>query len=126
MTTVVQTLAIIALAPLLQGCMKTVRARLSGRPGPSPLQASRDFAKLWGKEALLPDGVSVLALIAPGVALGVATTFAAALPFVDTLASSVIDVVALAKGHILRARPASGQRRLRPPPGTGLEHGTDV
>jgi formate hydrogenlyase subunit 4 len=96
MTSAVQVLAIVALAPLLQGCMKTLRARLSGRPGPSPLQAYRDLAKLWCKEALLPEGVSVLALIAPGVALGVAATFAAVLPLVHTFASSLIDVVALA------------------------------
>lgn len=96
MTSAVQLLAIIALAPLLQGCMKTLRARLSGRPGPSPFQAYRDLAKLWRKEALLPDGISVLALIAPGVALGVAATFAAVLPLAHTFASSLIDVVALA------------------------------
>ncbi len=92
----VQVLAIIALAPLLQGCMKTLRARLSGRPGPSPVQAYRDLAKLWHKEALLPDGVSVLAVVAPGVAFGVAATFAAALPLAHTFVSSLIDVVALA------------------------------
>ncbi len=96
MTSAVQVLAIVALAPFLQGCMKTLRARLSGRPGPSPLQAYRDLAKLWRKEALLPDGVSVLALLAPGVALGVAATFAAALPLAHSFSSSLIDVVALA------------------------------
>ena len=96
MISAVQVLAIIALAPLLQGCMKTLRARLSGRPGPSPVQAYRDLAKLWHKEALLPDGVSVLAVVAPGVAFGVAATFAAALPLAHTFVSSLIDVVALA------------------------------
>jgi len=96
MTSVLQVLAIVTLAPLLQGCMKTLRARLSGRPGPSPLQAYRDLAKLWCKQALLPEGISVLALIAPGVALGIAATFAAVLPFANTYSSRLIDVVALA------------------------------
>jgi formate hydrogenlyase subunit 4 len=96
MTSVAQVLAIVALAPLLQGCMKTLRARLSGRQGPSPLQAYRDLAKLWRKEALLPDGVSVLALIAPGLVFGVATTFAAAIPLANTFASNLVDVVSLA------------------------------
>jgi formate hydrogenlyase subunit 4 len=44
----------------------------------------------------LPDSVSVLALIAPGVALGVAATFAAAIPLANTFASNIVDVVALA------------------------------
>jgi formate hydrogenlyase subunit 4 len=96
MTSALQVLAIVVLAPLLHGSMKTLRARLSGRPGPSPLQAYRDLAKLWRKEALLPEGVSPLALIVPGTTLGIAVTFAAAIPLAHTIASSLVDVVALA------------------------------
>ena len=92
-----QVLAIVALAPLLQGAMKSLRARLQGRPGPSPLQPYRDLAKLWRKEALLPEGASWIARAAPGIAFGVAVTFAAALPFVPHAGiDAIVDVVALA------------------------------
>lgn len=75
-----QLLVIAALAPLVQGAMKLLRARLQGRPGPSALQPYRDLAKLWRKESILPAGVSPIAVAAPGIALGVALTLAAALP----------------------------------------------
>jgi len=91
----VQVLVIAALAPLLQGAMKQLRARLQGRPGPNPIQPYRDLAKLWSKEALLPDGTSIVTLCAPGLAFGVALTFAAVLPL-TAQAVPVIDVVALA------------------------------
>jgi formate hydrogenlyase subunit 4 len=95
MLLVLQLAAIAAFAPLLQGTMKTARARLQGRPGPSPLQIYRDLAKLWAKEALAPEGSSVVALYAPGIALGTALTFAAALPLTAHV-PAVIDIVALA------------------------------
>jgi formate hydrogenlyase subunit 4 len=97
MTVILQLLAIVLLAPLLQGAMKLSRARLQGRPGPSAIQPYRDLAKLWGKEAVLPEGASPLALAAPGIVLGVALTFGAALPFLPGRHGlSLIDVVALA------------------------------
>ena len=97
MLLLVQVLSIVALAPLVQGVMKRLRANLQGRPGPSALQPYRDLAKLLNKEALLPHGVSPIPLIAPGIALGVAVTFAALLPIVAPNAvGSIVDVVALA------------------------------
>lgn len=95
MLVLVQVLVIAALAPLLQGSLKQLRARLQGRPGPSPVQPYRDLAKLWSKEALLPEGTSFVTLCAPGIALGVALTFAAVLPL-TTPGLAVIDIVALA------------------------------
>jgi formate hydrogenlyase subunit 4 len=75
-----QVLVIVAFGPLVQGAMKSLRARLQGRPGPSPLQPYRDLAKLWGKESIVPDEASPLFIAAPGIALGVALTLAAAVP----------------------------------------------
>jgi len=95
MMLLLQVVAIAALAPFVHGAMKSLRARLAGKPGPSPLQAYRDLAKLWNKEALLPDGVSIVAVCAPGVAIGVALTLAAALPLSSNPAP-LGDVVALA------------------------------
>lgn len=96
MLAALQWLAIVALAPLAHGAMKQLRARLQGRPGPSMLQPYRDLAKLWAKEALLPEGASLVTIIAPGLALGVALTFAAAIPVAGRAAGSIVDIVALA------------------------------
>jgi formate hydrogenlyase subunit 4 len=96
MISVVQVLVIAGLAPLVQGAMKTLRARLQGRPGPSIVQAYRDLAKLWRKEALLPEGVSSVTYAAPGIVLGVALTFAAALPIVPPNGiEAIVDIVGL-------------------------------
>lgn len=70
------TLGVVAFAPLLHGAMRSLRARLAGRPGPPPIQPYRDLAKLLGKERLLAEGTTPLAAAAPGVVLGVALTFA--------------------------------------------------
>src|ERR1700682_5261231 len=92
-----QVLIIVAIAPLVHGSMKRLRANLQGRPGPSPIQPYRDIAKLWRKEALLPAGCSFITRVAPGISIGVAITFAFALPTVSqTHGSGVIDVIALA------------------------------
>jgi formate hydrogenlyase subunit 4 len=97
MTGLLQALALVACAPLLQGAMRSLRARLAGRPGPSLLQPYRDLAKLCGKEALLPDDVSPLVRVAPGIVFGVALTFAATVPFFAAGAlEATVDVVALA------------------------------
>jgi formate hydrogenlyase subunit 4 len=94
--TVLQVLAIIAFAPLVQGAMRSLRARLQGRPGPSVAQPYRDLAKLWEKAALLPEGVSFVTYAAPGIVFGVSLTFVAALPFLPHGGiDAVVDVVAL-------------------------------
>jgi formate hydrogenlyase subunit 4 len=95
MSALLQTLAIVMLAPLVQGAMKRLRARLAGKPGPAIVQPYRDLAKLWRKEALLPVGASPLATLAPGLVLGVALTFAAAVPGLAGPALPVVDAVAI-------------------------------
>jgi formate hydrogenlyase subunit 4 len=92
----VQVVLFALVAPLLHGAMKTLRARFAGRPGPPVVQPYRDLAKLWTKEAILPPGASPVARVAPGLALGVALTFAAALPVVPGAAATFVDVIALA------------------------------
>jgi formate hydrogenlyase subunit 4 len=92
-----QILAIALLAPLLQGVLRRLRARLQGRPGASVWQPYRDLRKLWFKDAVLARR-STLVLLAPGVAVGVALTFVAVVPnAVSTdVAAWQIDAVALA------------------------------
>ncbi len=97
MTHALQILAIAAFAPLLQGALRRLRARLQGRPGAPVLQPYYDLCKLWSKEAGVARASSVV-LASPGVALGVALTFVILVPNVATAGSSPwrIDVVALA------------------------------
>ena len=92
--TLVQVILIVAFAPYLQGAMKRLRARLQGRPGPSPWQPYRDLRKLWSKDAVLPVGANWIVACTPGVVFGVALTFAAAVPLVAS-PPAFLDVVAL-------------------------------
>jgi len=93
----IQCLLVLALGPLVQGIVKAMRARLQGRPGPPVWQCYRDLRKLFSKEALVAEGSSAIVLIAPGVVLGVAVVFAAAVPqvFGSSRFSEVIDIVGL-------------------------------
>jgi formate hydrogenlyase subunit 4 len=93
-------IAIVLAAPLIQGAMKRLRARLAGRPGPSVLQPYRDLVKLWHKEALLPVGASPIATAAPGIVLGVALTFAALLPSIARGGSGALTII-VALGFLL-------------------------
>ncbi len=92
-----QILVVVVFAPLLQGTLCRLRARLQGRPGSSVLQPYRDLRKLWFKEAVVARA-SPLICMAPGVALGVALTLVIVVPsIVSPHASSLrIDAVALA------------------------------
>jgi formate hydrogenlyase subunit 4 len=56
-------------APWVTGVIARVEARLQGRRGPRVLQPYYDLGKLFGKEALAPDGSSWLFLAAPVVAV---------------------------------------------------------
>jgi formate hydrogenlyase subunit 4 len=58
----------IALAPLLPGSVQTIKARLQGRRGASPLQPYRMLRRLWGKSVVDPDGAGALYRLAPAMA----------------------------------------------------------
>jgi formate hydrogenlyase subunit 4 len=96
MIALLQFVLVVALAPLVEGGMASLRARLQGRPGPSPLQPYRDLRKLWLKEAVFPAAGSAIVTAVPGVVFGVALTFAALLPALAGPRPLVIDAVALA------------------------------
>jgi len=57
----------IALAPLLPGTIQSLKARLQGRRGPSPLQPYRDLRKLWRKSLADPQPSTVVYRLAPCV-----------------------------------------------------------
>ena len=67
----------IALAPLLPGTIQTLKARLQGRRGQSPLQPYRVLRRLWGKSAVEPEGTGVVyRLVPPVVAASLLVTLA--------------------------------------------------
>lgn len=82
-----QMFLVLALAPLLVGVTRKVRARLLRRIGPPVLQPYRDLAKLMRKEAIVADSASWLFRSAPYM-IFVATWVAAAL--VPTFATGLI------------------------------------
>lgn len=57
----------IVLAPLLPGTVQTVKARLQGRRGPSPLQPYRTLRRLWCKSSVDPQGTGPIYRLAPPV-----------------------------------------------------------
>lgn len=63
----VQVGAGIGAAPLLPGAIQHLKARLQGRPGPSPLQPYRELRRLWGKSTVAPDPRSAVYELAPAI-----------------------------------------------------------
>jgi formate hydrogenlyase subunit 4 len=55
----------IVLASLLPGLIQTLKARLQGRRGPSPLQPYRTLRRLWSKSAVDPGRTGAVYRIAP-------------------------------------------------------------
>ena len=62
-----QIVLLLAFAPLLQGGIKTLKARWQGRHGPSVLQPYWDLAKLISRESVVSDRASWVFRAAPAV-----------------------------------------------------------
>jgi len=84
----VQMLLVLALAPLLLGFTRTVKARMLRRRGPPVIQPYRDLLKLIRKEAVIADNASWLFRASPymifaatWVAAALVPTFATGLTF---------------------------------------------
>jgi formate hydrogenlyase subunit 4 len=93
----VQFFAVLALAPLLLGFTRKVKARALRRLGPPIVQPYRDLLKLLRKEAVVAENASWLFRSAPymifattWVAAALVPTFAAGLPF-----SAMADLIAI-------------------------------
>ncbi len=93
---IAQVVLLLLIAPAVQGVMKRIRARLSGRPGPPMLQPYSDLRKLWSKEALAPQDASALFTLAPGVLLGVSMTVLCLAPSIFRPDAAYLDVIAIA------------------------------
>lgn len=96
----VQMMLVVIVAPLLTGMVRTVKARLLRRQGPSPLQPYRDLDRLVRKEVVLADNASWLFRVAPylvftavWVATALVPTFATGLLF--SWSADMIAIVAL-------------------------------
>jgi formate hydrogenlyase subunit 4 len=96
----IQLLLVLAIAPLLLGVTRKVRARLLRRVGPPLVQAYRDIWKLLHKEAVLAHNASWLYRVAPylifaatWVGAALIPTYATGLPF--SSAADLIAIVAL-------------------------------
>jgi formate hydrogenlyase subunit 4 len=100
LTELTQAVLVLALAPLLSGVTRKIRARLLRRRGPSVLQPYRDLVKLIRKEAVVADNASWLFRVAPYLILGttwaaaaLVPTFATGLPL--SASADIIVIVAL-------------------------------
>jgi formate hydrogenlyase subunit 4 len=81
---VVQVGVAVGCAPVLVGLLRTVRARLEGRSGPSIVQPWRDLRKLWAKERIAPEHTSWIFTLAPLVLVSSTLVIAAVVPLVTT------------------------------------------
>ena len=90
-----QVVALVAVAPVLAGVMRTIRSRLEGRQGPSPLQPWRDLRKLLRKERLITQQASWVFVLAPLVLVASTVTVAAVIPTVatTTLLGDAVDLI---------------------------------
>jgi formate hydrogenlyase subunit 4 len=75
-----QMLLVLALAPLLTGWVRLVKARLQRRRGPPLLQPYRDLRRLIGKEVVLADSASFLFGAMPYLIFAVTWVAAALVP----------------------------------------------
>jgi Formate hydrogenlyase subunit 4 len=79
-------LAGLAVAPLLPGTIQTIKARLQGRRGASPLQPYRELRRLWRKQSVAPHDTTFVYRLAPSLS---AAALACALLVVPVGASTV-------------------------------------
>ena len=83
---VVQLVLLLAVAPLVSGFIKTLKARLQTRRGPGVLQPYRDLHKLFRKGMVLPNTASWIFAAAPYVVLLTAALAGLMLPMLSAQA----------------------------------------
>lgn len=62
-----QVLGGVLLAPGIAGTIQTLKARLQGRRGPSPVQPYRELRRLWGKSGVTPEPRTFVYSLAPAL-----------------------------------------------------------
>jgi formate hydrogenlyase subunit 4 len=81
---VLQAVLLAAVAPLLVGLMRAVRARLEGRAGGRLAQPWRDLRKQLRKEPIIPADAGMFFTAAPAVLMATSLLIAAAAPYLST------------------------------------------
>jgi formate hydrogenlyase subunit 4 len=90
--TLLQVLALAAIAPLVNNVIKALKARFQRRLGPPLLQGYRDLAKLLVKEPIHARPTSAVFALAPAVSLATALLAAATFPALYAPGYAVGDV----------------------------------
>ncbi len=81
---VLQLVLLLLVSPLLSGVIKTLKARLQTRRGPSVLQSYRDIIKLLRKGMVIPETASWIFSATPYVFFGTATLVGLMIPMTTT------------------------------------------
>ncbi|MGH2603702.1 MAG: respiratory chain complex I subunit 1 family protein, partial [Dehalococcoidia bacterium] len=91
----IQIVLVLVLAPLLQGMIKTIKARCQNRRGPGLLQPYRDVVKFLGRENVVSDQASWVFRWAPAVYAAAMVTAAVLVPSIAqrSAAAAVGDAV---------------------------------
>jgi len=89
-----QTILAAALAPLLVGFIRWIKARLQSRRGAAPWQPYFELAKLFGKEAVVSNTASWVFTLTPFVVFGTSVAVAAIVPLI------VVPLTAFAVGDL--------------------------
>jgi formate hydrogenlyase subunit 4 len=76
----VQLVGAVLVAPSIPGFVQHLKARLQGRPGPSPVQPYGELRRLWRKSGVSPQPRTVLYELAPATVAGAALVAALLLP----------------------------------------------
>ena len=77
---IVQAIILLALAPLMTGISRMMRARMHSRRGPGVLQDYRDIAKLFKRQDVAPNSSGLVFQAAPFIIIGTMLVLAMALP----------------------------------------------
>ena len=77
-----QTLLLLAMAPMVTGLVRSLKARMQGRKGPSVLQPYRSMAKLFRKSSVVSRDSSWVSMLAPYVCVAAVVIAAFLLPVV--------------------------------------------
>jgi formate hydrogenlyase subunit 4 len=81
---VAQAIVVGAGAPLLVGLVRTLKARLQGRRGASPLQPYRDLRKLLAKESVVAESTSWIFRVTPYLLAAIMLVIALGIPLLVT------------------------------------------
>lgn len=99
--TLIQLVLLLAVAPLVNGAIKMLKARLQTRRGPGILQPYRDLYKLFRKGMVIPDTASWLFTAAPYVVFVTAIAAGLLTPMVSAQAPLAVFGGVLALVYIL-------------------------